>query len=128
MRYPADWPPDCPPSDAVPAFGAAYRIVAGDPPRREDFLTLLEKGTAIANHLCMSAGLSLFRRYRDATHCAMKYPHLGSGIARAVLSSEHGATKPTPRGGNSHETWWPSSGLDRPALFTTTQGEPDVVG
>lgn len=115
--FPGDWPEGCPPTDAVAASGAVYRLVRADPPVSEDFHSLWEQGRPVREKLCESAGLSIFRILDDAVHCAKKYPYLGGGIAVSQLESRHGRVKPTPRRGNSHATWWPAAGIDRHVSF-----------
>jgi hypothetical protein len=116
--FPSDWPPGCPPDDAVAPDCGVYRVVHTNPPTANDFRSLLELRRPIVNRLCESAGLSVFTELRDAVHCAEKYPHLGELIAAAHLQPRHGKLKPTPRRGNSHTTWWPSRDLDRHGDFS----------
>jgi hypothetical protein len=37
MKFPDDWPNDCPPGDAEPASGTVFRLVKSDPHTAADF-------------------------------------------------------------------------------------------
>lgn len=98
-----------------------YRVVRSRPPDPADFVSLLEQGRPVADRLCESAGLSVFRLLHDAMHCAAKYPYLGEIVAEGRLEGLHGAVKATPRRGNSHTTWWPSAGCTRHDAFAVVE-------
>jgi hypothetical protein len=78
-----------------------------------DFLSFQEMGRRVASSKeCEAAGLSVFQDQLDAIHYREKYPRLGERIAHGFLAPEHGKLQPTPRGGNSHATWWPYEGVE----------------
>jgi hypothetical protein len=71
------------------------------------FKTFEELGIQVGvGKTCQSRGLSVFRDIRDAKHYAERHPASGKFIARAELNATDGHLKPTPSGGNSHNTWW----------------------
>src|SRR5579871_1308833 len=114
LVFPKEFPPGCPPEEAVSATGVVYRIVKNAQLSPGDFLSTQEEGRKFsARFRCQAAGLSVYRDQRDADLCRKKYPRLGERIAQGVLTNEHGKTKPTPNNGNSHTTWWPHDGVVR---------------
>ncbi len=114
LVFPKGFPLGCPPEDAASADGVVYRIIKTNPLSPSDFLSAQEMGKPVpANRKCEGAGLSVFRDKRDAVLCRDKYPRLGERIAEGVLTNEHGKLKPSPRGRNSHTTWWPYEGVVR---------------
>lgn len=40
LRWPADFPENCPPEEAYPTNGVYYRVVKTDPPELGDFVSL----------------------------------------------------------------------------------------
>ena len=120
LRWPPDFPEDCPPEEASPANGIYYRIVKTDPPELTDFVSLYHLNRRRSNDMirrdsqaqCMLMGLSIYANANDAVWNARRYHGLGGKIARLVLGSDAGKTLPTPRDGNSHFTWWQAEGYD----------------
>ena len=114
LRWPADFPEDCPPAEAAPADGIYYRIVKNDPPELHDFMPLyhLNRGLADARihsdraTQCETMGLSIFADASDAIQLANRISSLGNKIARLKLGPDAGVILPTPREGDSHHTWW----------------------
>ena len=92
-NWPADFPDDCPPEDAVPAGGVYYRIVKNDPPQS-----------------------SVYEDRDDAIKCALKFDSLGTHIAAADLTPDSGKILKTPGLFPSHHTWWIADGFDATAL------------
>jgi hypothetical protein len=118
MSYGSDWPDHCPPESCVDAQCEVVRIVRSVPLVPGDFLSYAEMGKAPhAGKECEARGLSVFGKLDDAKHYAALYPYVGDKFAVGALEPPHGKTLATPRKGNSHVTWWPYSGVDRPALF-----------
>jgi hypothetical protein len=120
--FPTGWPLECPPKDALCAEGTVYRIAKTNPLDPSDFLSVREEGKPFPpERECEAAGLSLFRKHEDAVHYRRKFPYLGDRIAQGVLAKDHGKLKPTPRGRNSHVTWWPYEGIERSKLFALVE-------
>lgn len=117
MNFPADWPSNCPPADAVDADGVVFRIVKNDPPLAADFATHRETGRLKTAPECLRCGLSVFRDLCDAVHQRLLLPKLGPWIAQATLASNHGKTKSTAGQQPTHTTFWTFEGMDRAALF-----------
>ena len=116
-KFPDAWG-DCPPSIATVAEGIVYRRVNSNPVTAADFLSYIELGNTVTDSMrCLAFGLSVFRSIDDAKAYAERYPDSGRFIASATLDSSDGRTLGTPRGGNSHTTWWPFEGADRHAKF-----------
>src|SRR5258708_3151357 len=66
MSWPAFFPPDCPPPDAEAVTRQVLRFVEHDPPRAEDFLSLLQSGKPVRqDKRCEAAGLSVFTDEAD---------------------------------------------------------------
>ena len=119
-QFPKDWPPGCPPPEAVPAKGVVYRTCGSSPPSSDDFKSYLEQGKAPNACRCQRAGISVFRDFHDATHHASHFPRSGGLVSKCELKPEHGKMKPTPssKTGPSHTTWWPVEGLERASIFS----------
>jgi hypothetical protein len=117
MNFPADWPSDCPPADAVEADGVVFRIVKNAPPMASDVATHRETGRLRAAPECLRCGLSVFRDLRDAVHQRLLMPKLGQWIAKATLIADYGKTKLTTGQQPTHTTFWTFEGVDRAALF-----------
>ena len=126
LRWPADFPEDCPPEEVAPADGVFYRIVKTDPPELGDFVSIYYLNRRRANDIirrgletqCTLMGLSVFSDANDAVWNAQQYNVLGDKIARLTLDADAGGMLPTPRNGNSHCTWWPADGYD-PIVIAT---------
>src|SRR5665213_192812 len=101
VKFPATWPIDCPPADAVDADGEVFRIVNDDPPTEDDFLTSFETDSFPRRPACLRCGLSVHRILADAIHTRTKYPKLGSRIAPGMLTDVSGKTKPTGQGSHT---------------------------
>ena len=117
-RWPAEFPPDCPPAAALPADGIYYYIVKTDPPQIEDFTPLYhrdrERAVSAAQNgratQCETMGLSTFVDPDDAVAYRSIFPKIGDRIARLTLTPVAGMILPTPRVINgiedTHHTWW----------------------
>ena len=117
VKFPNDWPEDCPPIEAEDAEGVVYRICKKDPPAESDFLSHFETGRMKHAPPCLRAGLSVLRTIGDARHLARLFPSLGAFIAQGRLRPEHGKTAPTKGKVPSHSTWWPYDGVERHSVF-----------
>lgn len=116
MKFPDDWPANCPPDDAADAEGDVFRLVKSDQPTAEDFKTFHELGTRINAPACLRCGLSVFRNKADVEHLHQAYPKLGKFIARGTLKPEHGRTRATGR--PTHTTWWSYENVDRAGILS----------
>jgi hypothetical protein len=121
--FPHDFPCDCPPDNAPLAAGTVYRVVKGNPPAPDDFLTYVEMGkVAPEGRECECCGLSVFTNRDHAEAYSDRYPYLGEHVAVGALDGSHGKlvdTHRTFRGETiEHSTWWPYAGVIRHALFT----------
>jgi hypothetical protein len=119
MQFPSDWPPGCPPEDAVDADGPVYRLVKSNPATPDDMQSHHEKQTMLNHPACLRCGLSVFRTRGDAEHQHAAYPKLGKFVASGTLRPEHGKVKQTGR--PTHTTWWVYDGVDRLAVITAIE-------
>jgi hypothetical protein len=122
VKFPADWPSNCPPTDSQSASGYAYRIVKNDPVRDEDFCSQFELGLAKSADLCLRHALSVFADANHAAHRRKLSPRLGRYIAEGLLTPQHGKIKHTGGTRSTHTEWWPAEGIDRKATFAVKQG------
>lgn len=114
IRWPTDYPENCPPEEASPANGIYYYIVKSDPPQAGDFVSLYHRNRELAlrrvrNGIvtqCQTMGLSIFTDQSDAVARARQYAGIGDKIAELALGPDAGTILPTPRGRDSHHTWW----------------------
>lgn len=121
MKFPKQWPDDCPPGDADEADREVFRLAKNDPPTPDDFVTHFESGRMQHGPACMRCGLSVFRELHDAIHQRSLFPKLGDKIARGTLQSSHGKTKLTSGRQPTHTTWWPYEGIDRCRPFAVVK-------
>ena len=119
IRWPADFPDDCPPEEAEPANGVYYCIVKNDPPQPSDFVSLYHRNRRLADRRikrgasqCQTIGLSVYAHENDAVQCARQNTQIGDKIALLVLGPDAGKILPTPGGFESHHTWWHPEGYD----------------
>lgn len=115
MTWPAFFPPGCPPSDAVPAEGTVFRLIAGQAAQEVDAqphrLRFPEKKY---RDECQACGLSVYREAEDLQRLKRRVPaHAEKLIARIALEPGMGFLQPTPRKAapDSHHTWWVPDGL-----------------
>lgn len=104
-----NWPPGCPPDEAVWADGVYYRLVKSNPAQDADFRTCEESGKKPHAPPCKRKALSLLATVNDARAYMRRYPKLGSFIAEVHLSSEHGKVLDAHDG---HVSWWPCDAVD----------------
>jgi hypothetical protein len=123
LKFPSDWPGDCPPQDAVDADGIVYRIVNNNPPQDKDLECHFESGRLPKAPPCLRCGLSVFRDLTDAAHQRHLLPKLGKWIAQATLAANHGKAKLTNGKQPSHTTWWAYDGVKRASLFAVVREE-----
>lgn len=110
--FPTDWPPGCPPQDAVPASGRVFRLVRGSTPSPDDFKSHFDQGKKVPAKQCTGRSLSVFRTKQQAAQCQALLQYLGDHVAFGDLSSGHGMTKLSQRKHPGHTEWWPYAGVD----------------
>lgn len=121
MVWPPHFPESCPPDDSIEAEGDVYRLVEGEPPKKEDFVSYWikypekRKIYKKLGQACESCGLSIFRSLEDAKRISRRVQHLPKKIAVATLDSSMGRMKNTfyPE----HNTWWLPVSVREPALL-----------
>ena len=125
MDWPTHFPDNCPPDDAEPAAGIAYRLTH-NPFESRDFLSKREMhpGKRFPDPVkeCQANGLSIFRDMKDAERLRRTVPYFRNevnAIAVGRLSTDLGVTKPTrPDHPSSHGSWWVPVGVDPALPFT----------
>jgi len=127
MAFPDYFPEDCPPEDAVPASGTAYRLV-GSPIAVDDFLSVRQRypkrSFSNPEKECKVHGLSVYRNIDHAQKTREIIPALRDRfIGVCTLRPEYGALKPTPSRitGLSHCTWWVAVGVEPWEFFQTLE-------
>ena len=120
MKFPDDWPQDCPPAGTPEADGVVFRIAKTDPPTAADVETHFEGGRMPKAPACLRCGLSVFDLRADAVHMSMLFSRIGAYVAEIELRPPHGKTELTPGRRPSHRTWWPHEGVDRLACVRST--------
>jgi len=114
-------PDSCPPETATSREQSAYRIVQDKLPSMADFKTHAELGRAISADQCRRASLSIFATYHQAFHRRSLTPKLGSYIAHANLTQQHGLI--SPQNSKGHMDWWPYRGVINPSEFCVVADE-----
>jgi hypothetical protein len=122
LAFPADWPENCPPSDAVQGPLTVYRVVKKFPDDAE-FKTAHEMDKFRTSCQCQRRGLSVLPSVESARHCKSVMPFRGDVIIRGRLEKHHGKAKHTEsRTQPDHWTWWPVEGIDRLEPFAVYKG------
>ena len=121
MKFPEDWPTNCPAADTPGADGNVFRISKENPVTAEDMRTHHETGRVLKADSCLRCGLSVFRVLEDALNQQRLLPKLGKKIAKGPLLAVHGKACLTKGQQPTHTTWWPYVGVDRAALFVVIQ-------
>lgn len=121
MNWPSHFPKTCPPDDSLEASGDVYRLVGGEPPKKEDFISHWVKSPhnrkvyAAKGKACEFCGLSVFRTMEDARRLSRRVRHLPKKIAKATLGPSMGRIKNT--GNEDHCTWWVPTSVKNPAIL-----------
>ncbi len=127
-KWPAFFPPNCPPKDAEAVRRDVYRFVEADPPAGSDFVpVLLLRPEACIGKECECAGLSVFTDIADAARQRRRFKGFRRRkVARGIIEPAHGVSKPTPREHCvSHVTWWVAEGVQAHKLFAVVpENEP----
>lgn len=98
MVWPPHFPEACPPDDSIEANSDVYRLVSGEPPKKEDFVSHWIKYPEKRKHyevLGEACGLSVFRSSEDAQRISRRVQHLPRKISVATLDSSMGRMKNT---------------------------------
>jgi hypothetical protein len=110
MSWPAHFPNNCPPDDAVEPNHRVYRFVGNNPPTQLDFLSHKERFSSrnFGEKECEACGLSVYTDLDDAKLARRNVPGMAKKmLAQCDLRSDDGRIKPTPSiSGQSHHTWW----------------------
>ncbi len=120
-RWPAFFPANCPPPDAVAIVRVVHRFVDHDPPTAADFEPVLLSGRGFTpERTCDAAGLSVFSDPVHAGNYRRRYKGFRRRrLARGTIQKHHGLTKDTPSEiCPSHVTWWVPEGIAAEAMFT----------
>jgi hypothetical protein len=99
----AVWPSNCPPSDAIVADQAVFRLVKDNPPKERSFRTHFERGRGTN---CPDRALSVYSSEDGAREAGRQFPGLGKWIARAHLHAQHGVLKADSDPSSTHMDWW----------------------
>ncbi len=124
MKFSKDLPDDCPLSRAMPCNLTIYMLCRSATLSGHDCLTQAERGRATnvsGEYICTRHGLSVFPSLESCIHQQKLFPHLGSHIAVASLTTEHGVIADTPSKNPSHMTWWAYDEVKRVECFTIMQ-------
>jgi hypothetical protein len=109
QEFHADLPDDCPPQDAVPAFGVVYRGLKGLPISEKHFRSHRETGSPCQLEECQCWGLSVWRTRQAVDHARKAVPAIKMHwyIAEGVLAATDGVIKHTPsKTQTEHFTFW----------------------
>ena len=117
MKFPTNWPANCPDATTPDAGGGVFRIVKDDPVSPEDMQSHFESNKLPKADPCLRCGLSVFRDLEDALNQQKLLPKLGNRIAEAILNAVHGKACLTKGQQPTHTTWWPYDGVDRAGIF-----------
>lgn len=121
MVWPPHFPEACPPDDSIEANGDVYRLVSGEPPKKEDFVSHWikypekRKQYEALGRACEACGLSVFRSSEDAQRISRRVQHLPKKISVATLDPSMGRMKNTFSA--EHYTWWIPVSVREPALL-----------
>lgn len=110
---------NCPPSDARPTSGTAYRRVKRNPPSQRDLQSHRERDQVNpGKDPCDQCALSVYLDKKDIEHHCSLFPTLGDYIFAASLIDTHGVMKHKPSSEcPSHHNVWLYADVDRHALF-----------
>ncbi|MBF0548935.1 MAG: hypothetical protein HQK60_00225 [Deltaproteobacteria bacterium] len=119
LRFPDDWPANCPPADAVDANITAYGHSKENPPGEHDIETFHEMNVPVkpGQDLCQRCGLSVSTTVEDAVEIRRLFPRRKRYIIVADLKPEHGKIKMTEGPVPSHATFWKYSHLTFQEIF-----------
>lgn len=111
-QWPGAFPNNCPPSDATPAAVEGYRLVEGDPPGPNDFLSKRERNPGIRFRddwiECKACALSVYIDAEDAKRVrrivgAMRHMKIAQGTVG--VGTERILATPSAKA-DSHHSWW----------------------
>jgi len=109
VTYRDHLPEDCPPEEAQPANGTVYRMLKGNTPTPDDFLSFreLKPGKAYPSD-CIASGLSVYTELAGIRQLQRRVPRFREAtVGQGKLDPVHGTIKGTPSQLHaSHHTWW----------------------
>jgi len=105
-RFPADWPPNCPPKDAVDTNCEVFGCSKELPPGKNDFKTAYNKNYKPEADQCQRRGLSVSLTREDAEEICKMFPRINKHIISVRLTPEDGKIKKTDGPVPSHHTFW----------------------
>lgn len=128
VEYHPNFPPACPPSDALPASGEIFRGIRTPPVTSADFLSHVElqmKNCDSSN--CEHWGLSVWVSRAAVVNARKVFKYMRRWhIAVGTVDADDGVIKPTPNEkNNEHHTFWKAFGNDISDRFTIAF-EPEV--
>jgi hypothetical protein len=121
LKWPSDFPGECPPKSSWPANGSYFYIVKNDPPLLTDFVPQyhLDRKRAEKNvaqkraTLCETMGFSVFTDHDEVIRVAQRHRKIGNVVARLDLEPLSGHVDKPPRPNETtHHTWWKPDGYD----------------
>jgi len=125
MQWPDFYPDNCPPEDAYPSSDKVYRLVKGNPPGPESFMSYREQqpDQHFGQAECKACGLSVLKDLADVSRLQKRVPELATRlVAQGSLNPSLGMMKHTPSlERRSHHTWWVPSGAQPWKLFQVLQ-------
>jgi hypothetical protein len=116
-KFPADWPENCPPEDAVDANIEVFGCSKEFPPGKKDFKTAYEKNYKPDADPCLRRGLSVSITYEDAKKICEMFPRINKHIVSAQLTPGDGKIKKTKGPVPSHHTFWKYGNLSFLEIF-----------
>lgn len=117
LKFPTDYPEDCPPDPWETLPGTYYRLVEtveGCNPG--DFLSSNDRDIYPEDPECYRRCVSIYSSLSDVKRVRKAFKKLPRHIAQLDLRGDHGVLRSTPDEFDSHHDWWIASGVD-PASF-----------
>lgn len=112
-KYYEELPENCPPTDAVAPVGDYFRLLRGDVPSDDDFLShrALNHSALYNACECTTRAVSLFSDFEGAKNLQALPLHKGKKIAKVTLTEAAGVVR---RQGakRGHHSWWRASAFD----------------
>ena len=117
LVWPAHFPAECPPKDAVDLSHDLFYLVGTNPATAEDFHCALQKGTFIGRPPCLRSSLSCGLTLDYITRLKTIPTLRNKLIAMASLVSDDGKIRQTGKPGH-HSMWLVQSSLaNAPSTF-----------
>jgi hypothetical protein len=121
LRFPAWFPPNCPPDSASDADGVVFRFVANDPIDPTDFESHHERKLALQSNACRRCSLSVYKsleiaRDRLVSLRTRNPKRAEKHIAQGELTSADGKLSQAGQDPDHYE-WWAFDGVARHSSF-----------